>query len=142
MDLWTHTIQTRGMKIIKPIFFIRLLCFWRFSVTYSTVIGWFFLFNWQTEKKKLLETNENIFHFLKWEKVIKKCLILTEKRQKHDWQTKKTGFKAKSIYNVRYRLSMDYVRDGEIQGSSFVFLKVHCPSISGESYFTISDIVH
>ena len=24
---------------------------------------------------------------------------------------------------------MDYVRDGEIQGSSFVFLKLHCPCI-------------
>ena len=24
---------------------------------------------------------------------------------------------------------MDYVRDGDIQGRSFVFLEVHCPSI-------------
>ena len=26
-------------------------------------------------------------------------------------------------------LFMDHVRDGEIQGRSFVFLKVHCPCI-------------
>ena len=48
---------------------VRLVCqlfFWRFSVNYSTVICWFFFFNWQTEKKKLFWTNEKFVFFFKW----------------------------------------------------------------------------
>ena len=32
-------------------------------------------------------------------------------------------------FHVQWIFSMDYVRDGEIQGRSLVFLEVHCPCI-------------
>ena len=64
---------------LSPVFLIRQLCFWRFSVNYLTVVCWFF----SVENEKSPNNSNN------W---------LAEKFQKHNWRTKKLSSWVESYF--------------------------------------------